>query len=140
MARESLYEIKGTILKVINDVEKKAKELLNKYSDVDDELPEFDDFEDMKKAYEAYTKLTSKMDEIISVWTRVGLVTNQIDDILLDRLSRDLSNNYQEVMRFAGWLKEKNKILKDYREMINIVRGMIKDKIKIMQIILYKLG
>lgn len=138
MSKKSLFELRASLEEVMNDVERRAKYVLDKYKDNLPKVPKnFKEAKSYGNVYNAYVECLNAMDELTEVRVRIGLVINQVQDILNEGYPRELSFDQRLVRQFYDWIKGKQDILKSYEDILNGVMWGIKDKIKLLQGINY---
>ena len=71
----SLFELQAKVENILKDVEKKSKQVLDKYKDNLPAIPpDYNKAKDPRISYASYYKITEAIDEMISVEIRITLV------------------------------------------------------------------
>jgi len=130
----SLFELQTKVENILKDVEKKSKQVLDKYKDNLPAIPpDYNKAKDPRISYASYYKITEAIDEMISVEIRITLVINQLEGIVSGRFPRELSNEPKLVKNFVDKMRGEIKILQSYRDQLEGVMWTLKDKIKVLQ-------
>lgn len=136
--KNNIYTIQIQIKAVVDDVEKRSKEALNKYAGNIPNLPSREDSKNIDKLYKAYDEFMQIQDSIICVICRLDLVTIQMEDIKETKLTRDLSNDIRELTKFKNWVELVLSKFKTYRYDLFELKRSTSDKVKLLQGLLFK--
>lgn len=134
MAKKTIFDLRATLEGVIEDVEKRSKEVLDKYKDNLPKVPmNYKEARNYANTYNASVRCLEAMDELTEVRVRLGLVVSQVQGILNDGYPRELSNEQKLVRQFYDWIRGKQDILRGYEDLLEGVMWGIRDKIKLLQ-------
>lgn len=137
---KNILELKSEIARVVDGVLIELREFLNDYNQnhTDTSLPDLKTIQEMKVFYDLYNNLLFNQDKVINLVVKADLVLDQLEEVRMVKLSRDLSNDYRELRDFKTWVESKINQLKSLRFTLFEVRRVISDKIKLLQGLLYK--
>lgn len=137
---KNILELKSEIARVVDGVLIELREFLNDYNQnhTDTPLPDLKTIQEMKVFYDLYNNLLFNQDKVINLVVKADLVLDQLEEVRMVKLSRDLSNDYRELRDFKTWVESKINQLKSLRFTLFEVRRVISDKIKLLQGLLYK--
>lgn len=136
--KNNIYMMQLKLNEVIKDINLKVKAVLDKYKDGIPKLPDYNEIKKVNKFYDVYNKHLNIQDEIIDIMVRLDLVLNQLDEILETKLTRDISNDFSELMSFRNHIERSMNRLKSYRyDLIEIKRNN-NDRIKLLQGLLFR--
>ena len=137
---KNILELKSEIARVVDGVLIELREFLNDYNQnhTDTPLPDLKTIQEMKVFYDLYNNLLFNQDKVINLVVKSDLVLDQLEEVRMVKLSRDLSNDYRELRDFKTWVESKINQLKSLRFTLFEVRRAISDKIKLLQGLLYK--
>lgn len=137
---KNILELKSEIARVVDGVLIELREFLNDYNQnhTDTPLPDLKTIQEMKVFYDLYNNLLFNQDKVINLVVKSDLVLDQLEEVRMVKLSRDLSNDYRELRDFKTWVESKINQLKSLRFTLFEVRRVISDKIKLLQGLLYK--
>lgn len=138
MAINNLYSMQVSIKAVVDDMDSKAKKLMDKYTNSITRLPSFSDVKNMEKLYVVYDSYCVAFDEIVNMLCRLDLVITQMDDIKSTKLTRDLSNDFLELKQFKEYIIETVAKFKTYRYDFIELKNTYNHKLKMLQGLLYK--
>lgn len=137
---KNILELKSEIARVVDGVLIELREFLNDYNQnhTDTPLPDLKTIQEMKVFYDLYNNLLFNQDKVINLVVKADVVLDQLEEVRMVKLSRDLSNDYRELRDFKTWVESKINQLKSLRFTLFEVRRVISDKIKLLQGLLYK--
>ncbi len=138
----SVFEIKGDIKEVYDDVVYRTKDFLATYDQRLAKMPEYKDFEDLNHAsiYKVYNECLALQDDVVDVLVRVELVFNQMNDVIHDDLKGDSTYDSRHVRSVKEWIINKSKVLERYKYVLLEVRRLVSDRLKLLQSSMFKMG
>ncbi len=138
----SIYEIKGDIKEIYDDVVFRTKDFLANYEKKLAKMPEYKDFEEFNQAgiYKVYNECLSLQDDVVDVLVRVELVYNQMNDVIHDGLSGDSNFDGRQIRSVRDWIINKSQVLERYKYALLEVRRLVSDRLKLLQSFMFKMG
>ena len=135
--QNNIYTLQATLKSVVDDMELRAKTVLEKYAGKIPDLPTYEDVKKKSIFYATYDGLVRIQQELVDIMTRLDLVIIQMEDIRKVKLTRDLSNDFRELTNFRNWVDSVVDKFKTYRYDLIENKRVVSDRVKLLQALVY---